>query len=54
MSTSENLEVLFELEYDQTFIGYHMGYIIQSKIYILDQFKLILKISSDENITKGA
>ena len=49
MSTSENLEVLFELEYDQTL--YHMGYIIQSKIYILDQFKLILKISSDENIT---
>ena len=50
MSTSENLEVLFELEY----IGYHMGYIIQSKIYIIDQFKLILKISSNQNITKGA
>ena len=48
MSTSENLEVLFE------FIEYHMGYIIQSKIYIIDQFKLILKISSNENITKGA
>ena len=42
MSTSENL------------IEYHMGYIIQSKIYILDQFKLIFKISSNENITKGA
>ena len=50
MSTSENLEVFFELEY----IEYHMGYIIQSKIYIIDQLKLILKISSNENITKGA
>ena len=30
MSTSENLEVLFELEY----IGYHMGYIIPDEIYI--------------------
>ena len=50
MSTSESLEVLFELEY----IEYRMGYIIQSKIYISDQFKLILKISSNENITKEA